>query len=85
MLKIFVCEGEEVLILTNVENMSQQEFNNKVDECLTEDEQDIINELVYEGVIVEDTNILTSEEVVRECTFEEYIDELKKFCVEYTE
>lgn len=80
MLKIMVCEGDEVLVLTNVEEMGQDEFDIKVTDCLTEEEQEMICELAFEGIIMTDEDMKEFNKTVRECSFEDYIESLKEFC-----
>jgi hypothetical protein len=85
MLKIFVCEGEEVLVLTNVEEMGQDEFVEMMFDNLTKLECEMISDLAYEGVIVDDERMLNFKGLVRECSFEDYIKDLKDFCLNVEE
>ena len=80
MLKIMVCEGDEVLVLNNVEKMSEDEFNIKMYDCLNEFESNMISDLVYEGIVMNDEDMKEFSGVVRECSFEDYIKDLKEFC-----
>ena len=80
MLKIMVCEGDEVLVLNNVNEMSQDDFTTKMYDCLNEFESNMISDLVYEGIVMNDEDMKEFSGVVRECSFEDYIKDLKEFC-----
>ena len=83
MLNVFVCEGEEILVLTNVNEISQDELTTMIIDSLTDDENNIVCDLAYEGVIVDDERMLNFKGTKKECTFEDYIKELKDFCASY--
>ena len=83
MLNIMVCEGDVVLVLNNVEAMSTDEFVVKLTDCLTDAEQNIYCDLAFEGSVMSDADMKEYDGIVRECSFEDYIKDLKEFCENY--
>jgi len=85
MLKIMVCEGDEVLVLTDVEEMSQDDFTDMIFNSLTDEEGEIFSNFAFEGIIMNDEDMKEFKGLIRECTYNKYINDLKENCVYDTE
>ena len=82
MLKVMVCEGNEVLCLANVNEMSQDNFTDMIYNNLTEKEGNIFCDFAFEGIIMTDEDMKEFTGLVKDSTFEDYIKALKNDCVD---
>ena len=81
MLNVMICEGDEVLVLTNVNEISQETFTDMIFNSLTDEEGEIFCNFAFEGIIMNDEDMKEFKGLIRECSFEDYIKELKESCV----
>lgn len=81
MLNIMICEGDEVLVLNNVNEMNQDNFTDMIFNSLTDEEGEIFSNFAFEGIIMNDEDMKEFKGLIRECSFEDYIKELKENCV----
>ena len=81
MLNVMICEGDEVLVLANVNEMSQETFTDMIFNSLTDEEGEIFSNFAFEGIIMNDEDMKEFKGLIRECSFEDYIKELKENCV----
>lgn len=81
MLNIMICEGEEVLVMNDVKVMNQDDFTDMIYNSLTDEESEIFCNFAFEGIIMNDEDMKEFKGLVRECSFEDYVKELKECCV----
>ena len=81
MLNIMICEGDEVLVMNDVKVMNQDDFTDMIFISLTDEEGGIFCNFAFEGIIMNDEDMKKFTGLIRECSFEDYIKELKESCV----
>ena len=81
MLYITTNDGEATLRLTNV-TADDAQWEAMLGEALSDDEADIVGDMAFEGHIIADEAEALAYGEARDCTFEEYIAELKQYCVD---
>lgn len=80
MLYIMTCEGEEVLKLVDLNDMTDEQFDTKMYNDLTDEETNIICNMSFEGVVMTTNQIIEYDGDIVECTYNEYINSLKEYC-----
>lgn len=80
MLNIMVCEGDEVLVMNDVNEVNQDDFIDMIYNNLTDEEGKIFSNFAFEGIIMNDEDMKEFTGLIRECSFEDYIKELKESC-----
>ena len=79
MLYITSNDGEATLRITNVTADAAQ-WEAMLGAALSADEADIVGDMAFEGHIIADEAEALEYGEARNCTFEEYIAELKQYC-----
>jgi len=81
MLNVMICEGDEVLVMNDVKEINQDVFNDMIFNSLTDIEGEIFSNFAFEGIIMNNEDMKEFKGLIRECSFEDYIKELKENCV----
>ena len=81
MLNVMICEGDEVLVMNDVNEMNQDDFTDMIFNSLTDEEGEIFSNFAFEGIIMNDEDMKEFKGLIRECSFKDYIKELKENCV----